>query len=164
MIPPAYDDADLPERLRQLIAMEVDRLLLDLTTRREFLLDAWSRHRDRGPFIDTLFTRWNTLSMADLALIDANAMAACEAFHREVEDFRLYMRFTQDMPATLAERFDTALEHIRVYGEFALEQLGGAPVLPIFEFDDEPGEPEAVSGPRLEVLDGRGGAEDSAEE
>lgn len=155
MIPPAYDESDLPDRLRRLLAMEVDRVLLDLVARRDFLLDTWSRHRDRGPFIDTVFTRWTTLSMTDLALIEVDAIAACEAFYRELEDFRLYMRFTQDMPATLADRYDAALQHLRAYGELALESLGGAPELPFFEFD-EPDEAPGPDGPKLEVLEGRG--------
>lgn len=157
MIPPEYDESELPERLRRLLAMEIDRVQQDLILRREFLLETWSRHRDRGPFIDTVFVRWTTLSMTDLALVDAEAMAACEAFYRELEDFRLYMRFTQDMPATLEERYDLALRHLRAYADLALERLGGAPELPVFSFDDEGDEDlDAPSPPRLEVLDGDG--------
>lgn len=159
MIPPVYDESELAERLRRLVAMEVDRLLLDLVARRPLLLEAWSRHRDRGPFIDTLFSRWNTLTMADLAMLDAEAMAACESFYREVEDFRLYLRFTQDMPATLTDRYDEAVRHLQAYAELALERLGGAPELPFFDFseEDEEEEESATGTPRLEVLDGEGG-------
>ncbi|MBX2796069.1 MAG: hypothetical protein KTR31_00330 [Myxococcales bacterium] len=160
MVPPVFDEAELPERLRRLIAMEVDRIVSDLAARRDFLLDTWSRHRDRGPFLDTIFARWRTLSMTDLGLVEAEAMAACEAFHRELEDFRLYMQFTQDMPATLAERYDLALEHISAYGALAIERLGGAPELPVFSFDDDGDEQGGLlQPPRLEVVEGFAGEE-----
>lgn len=154
MIPPAFDESELPERLRRLLAMEIDRIVEDMELRREFLLDTWSRHRDRGPFIDTVFNRWRTLSMVDLALIEADAMEACEAFYRELEDFQLYMQFTQDMPTTLAERYDIALKHIAAYGALAVERLGGAPELPIFRFEDEDEDDGLLAVPRLEVLEG----------
>jgi hypothetical protein len=155
MIPPVFDEADLPERLRRLVAMEIDRILEDLELRRDFLLDTWSRHRDRGPFLDTVFSRWTTLSMTDLGLIEAEAMVACDTFYRELEDFRLYIRFTQDMPATLADRYDLALRHLAAYGALAVDRLGGAPERPEFTFDDEEADASLFDPvPRLEVVDG----------
>ncbi len=159
MIPPAFDESDLPERLRRLLAMEIDRIVEDLELRRDFLLDVWSRHRDRGPFVDTVFSRWTTLSLTDLALIEPEAIESAEAFYRELEDFRLYMRFTQDMPTTLAERYDLSLKHIAAYGALAIERLGGAPELPIFQFEEEEGEPGLLEPPRLEVVEGLAGEE-----
>jgi len=155
MIPPAYDEQDLPERLRRLLALEVDRVVDDLDLRRDFLVDSWGRHRDRGPFIDTMFTRWNTLAMTDLALIDAEAMVACEAFHRELDELRMYMRFTGDMPATLQERFDRALARLKVVGALAIERLGGVPERPVFAFDDDSERGAAIDPvPALEVIEG----------
>ena len=159
MIPPVFDESELPERLRRLVAMEIDRIVADLTARRDFLLDTWSRHRERGPFLDTMFHRWQTLSMTDLGLIESEAMVACEAFYRELEDFRLYMRFTQDMPATLRARYDLALQHISAYGALAVDRLGGAPELPSFRFDEDE-EAELVQQPRLEVLEGEATGEE----
>ncbi|MEN0065820.1 MAG: hypothetical protein AAGA48_27015 [Myxococcota bacterium] len=150
MVPPVYDEAELPDRLRQLVASEIDRIVEDLAVRQELLLDAWSRHRDRGPFIDTMFSRWTTIGMTDLALIDSEALTACEAFYRELDDFRMYCRYTQDMPTTMAERFDLALRTLDAYGRLAIEQLGGVPEKPFVVIDDAitPVEP-----PQLEVLD-----------
>ena len=164
MIPPAFDESELPERLRRLLALEIDRIVEDLGLRRDFLLDTWSRHRDRGPFIDTLFSRWRTLSMVDLALVEAEAIEACEAFYRELEDFQLYMRFTQDMPTTLADRYDSALKHISAYGALAVERLGGAPELPVFRFDEDEDDTSLLAIPRLEVIEGPGGGTGSSEE
>jgi len=149
MIPPEYDEAELPARLRQLVATEIDRIIEDLTLRRELLLEAWGRHRERGPFLDTMFSRWTTIGMTDLALIDGEALSSCEAFYRELDDFRMYCRFTQDMPGTMAERYDLAVRTIDAYGRLAIERLGGVPDRPFVVIDEAFVE---VDAPMFEVL------------
>jgi hypothetical protein len=141
MIPPVYDESEIPERLRRLLALEIARILDDLESRRTFLLEVWSRHRDRGPLLDTVFSRWRTLSMTDLALIDSDAIVACDAFYRDLEELRLYFQFTQDMPTTLDVQYENAVEHIAASGALAVQLLGGAPERPLVEFAEEPGEP-----------------------
>lgn len=153
MIPPVFDESDLPDRLRRLIALEIDRIVEDLELRREFLLDIWSRHRDRGPLLDTIFARWRTLAMSDLALVDVDAVVACEAFYRELDELRLYFMFTEDMPTTMGERYAEALTRVAAYGALAVQLLGGAPERPLVEFEEEAetlsllAPPEAATGP-----------------
>lgn len=137
MIPPLYDESEIPERLRRLIAMEVDRIVTDLELRQVFLLEIWSRHRDRGPFVDTVYSRWKTLAMADLALLEPEAAVACEAFYRELEELRLYFQYTQDMPTTMEDRYADALRRVAAYGALAIGLLGGAPDRPVVEFATE---------------------------
>lgn len=148
MIPPVYDESEIPERLRRLLAMEIARIVEDLESRREFLLEVWSRHRDRGPLLDTVFSRWRTLSMADLALIDSEAIVACDAFHRDLDELRLYFQFTQDMPTTMDETYLRAAERIVATGAVAIQLLGGAPPRPIVELAEDVAPPE----PRLSLL------------
>lgn len=147
MIPPVFDESELPERLRNLLAIEVDRISTDLEWRKGFLLEVWSRHRDRGPFLDTVFTRWKTLALSDLALVDLEAVTALEAFHRELDDLRMYFQFTQDMPTTMESRLDEAIVRIRAYGNLAIQLLGGVPTRPIVDFAAVP--PPAEHVPRL---------------
>lgn len=137
MIPPVYDESEIPERLRRLLAMEIDRIVEDLAVRRGFLLEIWSRHRDRGPFLDTVFSRWRTLALTDLALLEIESISACEAFYRELDDLRLYFQFTQDMPSTMDDRYLEALESISAIGTLAVQLLGGAPTRPVVEFAEE---------------------------
>jgi len=145
VIPPIYDESDFPVRLRRLLALEVSRIVEDLEARRELLLEVWSRHRDRGPFVDTLHSRWRTLSMPDLAVLDTEMVVQVEAFYRELDDVSLYFRFTQDMPTTLAEAYDEALLRLKAYGALAIEALGGVPKRPMVEFHDEVDD-EAIIG------------------
>ena len=156
MIPPEPDDGDLQERLQRLLALEIQRIIEDLGLREEWLVETWNRHRDRGPFLDTIFSRYRTLSMTELALLDSGALLSCEAFYRELEALRLYFRFTQDMPATLADRYHDSLRRIRAYGQMALEALGGAPeplVLSWPEGEEPPaGAGDLLKTPQLEVV------------
>lgn len=119
-----------PERLRGLLALEVARIVDDLEQRQEFLITMWSRHRDRTPFLDTLFHRWKTVGFPDLADLDPEEVATVDTFFRKVDEFRLYLAYTQDMPTTLRERYAFALPRIRAWGELAVEALGGTPQRP----------------------------------
>jgi hypothetical protein len=158
MIPPELDDLDLALRLRKLLALEIDRIVDDLSLREEWLVDTWSRHRDRGPFLDTVFSRYRTLTMTDLTLVDTDAVVACEAFYRELEELRQYFRFTQDMPATLGDHLRDGVRRMEAYGRLAIDALGGAPPRPVLDWDDdEKGGPSGqgqLFAPRLEVIRG----------
>ncbi len=149
MIPPAYDESQLPERLRNLLAMEIDRIATDLEWRKTFLLEVWSRHRDRGPFLDTIFSRWRTLALADLALMDLEAMTACEAFYHELDELRMYFQFTQDMPTTMEVQYVEAARRIRAYANLAVQMLGGVPSKPIVDFTSAVVRPPPTDAPRL---------------
>jgi hypothetical protein len=137
MIPPYVDDATRTKRLRTLIALEVSRIVEDLDVRKEFLIAMWSSHRDRAPFLETVYSRWNTLSFTDLACLELEEVVVIDTFFRELEEFRLYIRFTQDMPTMMSSRYDWMLRRLEGYGRLALEALGGAPERPLVEFEDE---------------------------
>ena len=153
MIPPVYDESEFPERLRRLLALEVERIVEDLEAREAMLVDIWSRHRDRGPFLDTLHTRWRSLSLPDMATLHGDQLVALESFYRELDDLTMYFRFTQDMPTTLSDVYSDGLRRLQAYGQIALDALGGAPPRPLVAFDDEVDEAEALA-PLDALVDG----------
>lgn len=128
---------DNPEALRRLVVFEIQRIIDDLELRQRFLIDMWARHRDRGPFLDSLFSRWRTLSMGELLLLDQEAMPHLEAFYRELEDLRLFFTFTDDMPTTLEGRYELGFKRLKYFAEAALAALGGQLELPSSPWDDE---------------------------
>ncbi len=121
------------ERLRKLLALEIDRLLDDLERRRDFLLAIWGEQRARAPFLDTAFSRWKTLGFGDLALLDVAEVVLVNGFYRELEDLRLYLAHTSDMPRSLSVRYDAALDRLQQLGGEALGALGGTPPLPFLK-------------------------------
>lgn len=143
MGPRYIEDAERAERVALLIAMEIARIVDDLEVRQAFLLDIWGRHRDRGPFLDSVFSRWGTLGFPELALLPGDALLKVEEFYRELEEFRLYLRFTEDMPTTMAESYRWQLRRLAGYGEQAVEALGGTPERPLLDFPDtDPSSPD----------------------
>jgi hypothetical protein len=126
-IPPEATPAERAARFRRLLAMEIDRIVEDLATRRPLLLEVWGRHRDRGPFLDTLFSRWETVGFVELTSLDPEVATSIDIFYREVANFRLYVAYTQDMPSTLTDRLDAVLVRLRELAGPAIDALGGLP-------------------------------------
>lgn len=127
MIPAEPTGEERALRFRRLLAMEIDRIVEDLAARRPLLLDVWGRHRDRGPFLDTLFSRWPTVGFQELTALEADVATTIDAFYREVANFRLYVSYTQDMPGTLADRLEATLLRLRELSDPAIAALGGLP-------------------------------------
>lgn len=138
MIPIEPDENLRARRLRSLIALEISRIVEDLQQRRDFLVQMWSLHRDRTPFLETLSSRWASVTVGDLLHLDEEAMVIVEAFYREVDEFRLYVRFTQDMPVMLSGRYDWMVKRLDAFGEAAITALGGAPRRPTLPRDEHP--------------------------
>jgi len=134
----AVPDGIRSDRLRQLLALEIARIVSDFELRKDFLKHVWSAHRDRRPFLDTVFSRWTTVGFPDLALLTTEEVAAVDTFFTEVEDFRLYISYTNDMPQALGDHYDWIGKRMRVYGENAIELLGGEPERPDLDIPDDP--------------------------
>jgi len=117
-----------PDRVRPLLVLEIRRLVQDLEARRDLLVMVWGKHRARAPFLETSFTRWKTLSFADLAVLDPAEIGPLDAFYREISNLRLYLAWTEDMPRQLSVVYDQSLVRLRPLAEQALTALGEPPV------------------------------------
>lgn len=135
--PPHLDDQEKAERVAYNLALEIARIVDDLEMRKTFLLDMWGRHRDRGPFLDTIASRYMTLGFPELALLPTEAVAKVDEFYRELEEFRFYCRFTEDMPTSLEEAYAWQLHRLAAYAEQAVDALGGTPERPLLDLPDE---------------------------
>lgn len=144
-IPPAADAVDIEARLKALLGMEICRIVEDLENRETWLVELWSRHRDRGPFLDSVFSRWKNLDIRDLMLLDTETVASVEEFYRELDEFRLYLSFTQDMPTALSDQYTEFLQRLAAYGAQAIASLGGAPERPLIEFSEEDDDPPTLT-------------------
>jgi hypothetical protein len=139
--------ADRGERLRLILALEIDRITRDLRERLDFLVQVWSRYRRRDVFLDTIFSRWRTVTAGDLTGLDERALLAIEAYHAELDRIRLYLTLTEDMPNTLRDHLTARLERLERAARPALDALGGAPErlrpddLPMLPLDEGPSAP-----------------------
>lgn len=136
-VPPYLTDQERAERVAMLLALEIARIVDDLAAREQFLIDIWGRHRERGPFLDTIFSQYKSLTFRELALLEPDSLLKVQEFYRELEDFRMYLLFTEAMPTSLAEAYRWQLRRLEGYGAQAVDALGGEPERPILEFPDE---------------------------
>lgn len=136
LVPVAHQGEHL-KRLRAMLALEIAQIVEDLDCRRELLLDWWSKHRDRTPFLETLFTRWKSLGFIELAAIETEQLVVLHAFYHEVEEFRMYFAYTQDMPVALSEEYDQRLFYLNELSTQAIACLGGVPPRPMVEFPED---------------------------
>ena len=126
-VPPVFEPAERFHGLQRELAGDVDRIVEDLEFRRDFLREIWSVSRDRGAFLDTITGKWHQLTMDDLLEFEPAAVSTVDGFYRALDDFQLYLAFTEDMPATLIERYDRTLDRLKALGQEVLEVLGGPP-------------------------------------
>lgn len=137
------EDLEAGDKLRRLLALEIHRIVEDLELRRSVLLELWGRTRDRGMFLDTVFSRWATLGFPDLLALEPQEVVLVDTFYRELHELRFYFRFTEDMPVTLSDTYDVGLIRLKGYGELVVEAFGGPPDRPMIEFpEDEPSSEE----------------------
>lgn len=111
-------------KIRSLLGLEIRRVTEDLVRRRDILVELWGRHRVRAPFLDTAFSRYRTLGMADLLLLEPEEVERVEAFYRELDDLRFYLAYTEDMPRAMAMVFDSALARLVPSATRAIVALG----------------------------------------
>ncbi len=110
-------------QVARVLAWEVARVVRQLAERKRWLVRVWSRHRARQPILDTIFVRWGTATVAELAALPPHVLDALEAFHAALEDLRLYVQFTEDMPLALEEELDRRLAELEAHAEVALDAL-----------------------------------------
>jgi len=119
---------DKARRIAHLIALEIRRVAEDLERRLPLLIEVWGRHRARAPFLDTTFSRWRTLGFQELALLEGEQFQAVITFHRALDELRLYLAYTEDMPRALEIHLTGAVARLTVTADAALGALGERPV------------------------------------
>ena len=117
----------------------------------------WGKHRDRGPLLDTLFSRWRTVSFDDLVELDAGQVAVLEQFYRELDDLRFTFEYTEAMPNTLRQLYQKSLKRLVQVGFNAIDSLGGTLSAPVDLGPDEqrPYDIGLNRSPNTEALDSR---------
>lgn len=115
-------------RLRTILVLEIVRIVEDLSARREFMVGVWSRTRRREVLIDTVHSRWRSVGVAELLELTEDQMVALDTFHRELEELRVYLSHTDDMPMSLGDQLELALSRLLPLGDAALAALGAPPM------------------------------------
>ncbi|HOX42875.1 MAG TPA: hypothetical protein PK668_04710 [Myxococcota bacterium] len=107
------DDQERLERLAHLLAREIDRVVFDLEFRRDLLLKLWSKERIRVPLLRVMSARYYESDLDMLVLFPPDAAQMLDDFYRTLDTFIFYVSYTEDMPNTMAQRFDVLLQDLK---------------------------------------------------
>jgi len=111
------------ERLATLLVREIDRILFDLDFRKDLLFRAWSRHRTRTPLLQTLRSHYYELTFRELGKFPPDTYRLLDNFYRLLDAFIFYVTQTEDMPTSLALKFDSFLGDLKRHAQPALTCL-----------------------------------------
>ena len=112
--PPASDpDRVRRESLARFLHDEVSRLVDVTEFRLKMLLELWSKHRKREPFLKTLRSRYYDLPGSDLIALRPATLKLLSEFYLHHEKLYLYMEYTEDMILMLEDKFMTTFREMR---------------------------------------------------
>lgn len=99
-------------RLAYMLTLEIKRVVEDLALRKALLLKVWSKMRIRQPLMSLLRSRFDLIKPDDLLLLPMECMDLLDQFYRQLDEFRLYMRVTEDMPTSLETVYEQQLQQL----------------------------------------------------
>lgn len=111
------------QRLALVLALEIRRMVEDVLLRKGLLVEIWSKMRARRPLLNVLRSRYEDVPAVDLVELPADAILRVEAFYRVVDEFRLYLESTEDMPNTLENHYANYASQMEQAGLVALGLL-----------------------------------------
>lgn len=111
------------QKLAWLLHLEVERIVDELELRQTLLLKVWSKMRIRAPLLRLLRCRYEKIRPTDLLLLPLETLELLERFYRKLDEFRLYLQVTEDMPTTLATAWQQYKEALTQVGRPLLMQL-----------------------------------------
>ncbi len=95
--------ADETSRIRNLIALDAANIMRRLEARREEMITLFSRLRSREPMLETIASRFSSITFHDLARLPLREQAAVNQFYECLGELRWYFTYTEDMPSTVQQ-------------------------------------------------------------
>lgn len=103
---------DQQVRIRHLIALDARNVMKRLASRRDEMVQLFSRLRDREPLLVAVHTWFVTITFGELSILEPHEQNAVSAFYELLADLRWYLQYTQDMPQKLQQRLDQHLKEL----------------------------------------------------
>ncbi|MFT3837275.1 MAG: hypothetical protein QM723_09800 [Myxococcaceae bacterium] len=103
---------DQQARIRHLIALDARNVMKRLASRRDEMVQLFSRLRDREPLLVAVHTWFVTITFSELSILEPPEQNAVASFYELLADLRWYLQYTQDMPGKLQQRLDQHLKEL----------------------------------------------------
>lgn len=142
-------------RVRNLIALDAANIMRRLEARRGEMFALFSRLRSREPMLSTIATRYATATFQELVHLPVREQAVVDQFYECLDGLRWYFTYTEDMPSTAQQTFNTMYRRLEETHRELVATLGH-PVAPdgttvvegeVLRRADTPPEAEAVLVP-----------------
>jgi hypothetical protein len=98
---------EITARVRNLIALDSASIMRRLEARRGEMFVLFSRLRSREPMLSTLATRYASATFHDLMNLPAREQSVVDHFYECLDALRWYFTYTEDMPSTAQQTFNT---------------------------------------------------------
>jgi hypothetical protein len=118
------------ERIRNLIALDADALMVRLDERKDEMIAMFSRHRDREPLLSPLRSWVPSASFQEIVLLAPAQQGAVAHFYEELDALRWYFRYTADMPGTALQIFAHHRKRLVLAYEGLKDAIGPAQPVP----------------------------------
>ena len=94
-------------RVRNLIALDAANIMRRLEARRSEMFVLFSRLRSREPMLSTIATRYSTATFHELVHLPVREQSVVDHFYECLDALRWYFTYTEDMPSTAQQTFNT---------------------------------------------------------
>lgn len=94
-------------RIRNLIALDAANIMRRLDARRGEMFALFSRLRSREPMLSTISTRYTSATFQELIHLPVLEQSVVDHFYECLDALRWYFTYTEDMPSTAQQTFNT---------------------------------------------------------
>ncbi|NNB86686.1 hypothetical protein HJC10_19955 [Corallococcus exiguus] len=116
-------------RVRNLLALDAAGIMRRLAARREDMFLLFSRLRSRGPLVETVASRYADGAFAQLIHLTEQEQAVVDHFYGRLDELRWYFTYTEDMPGTAHQTFNSLHRRLEESYRLFVDTLG-LPVQP----------------------------------
>lgn len=136
------NEEELQQKYLLLLKIDSKNLLGRIETRFSEVMDDFSLKRDRSIFREIFFSRYEKMTMSELAHLSSEIIELANSYYQSVNELYWYVSHTQDMPNTIEDEATRACSGLkRQLANLSLyinAELGGVEVI--------------LEGPSLEEL------------
>jgi hypothetical protein len=94
-------------RIRNLIALDAANIMRRLDERRGEMFALFSRLRSREPMLSTISSRYTAATFQELIHLPVLEQSVVDQFYECLDALRWYFTYTEDMPSTAQQTFNT---------------------------------------------------------
>lgn len=106
-------DFEIKKSTLTILKIDSKRLYERVVQRRKEYMMTFAVKRTREHFKDVFFSRYDTITFADLKVLSPELINCLDAFYNRIDNLRWYLNSTEDMPATVEDKTGRDIKELR---------------------------------------------------